>query len=44
MTKTVYDAPLTRIIEVRPSGVLLTSTRDVEKMNSVAGSWDEEDE
>ena len=39
-----YDAPLTRVIEVRALGVLLTSTRTVEQMNSVTGSWDEEEE
>ena len=44
MIKTFYETPLTRVIEVKPYGVLLTSTRNVEKMNSVTGSWDEDDD
>lgn len=44
MVKTIYEAPLTRVIEVRPSAVLLTSAKNVESMHSVAGSWDEDDD
>lgn len=44
MTKTVYEEPLTRVIEVKPYGVLLTSTKNVETMTSVTGSWEEEDD
>ena len=44
MSKTIYETPFTRIIEVKPNGVLLTSTRNVEKMTSVTGSWDEEED
>ena len=44
MVKTIYEAPLTRLIEVRPGGVLLTSTKNVETMSSVTGSWEEDDE
>ena len=44
MSQTSYEKPLTRIIQVKPFGVLLTSTRTVEQMRSVSGSWDEEDD
>ena len=40
MAKTTYESPLTRIIEVRTYGFLQGS---VEKMNSIQGSWDEEE-
>lgn len=41
MVKTVYDAPRTRIIEVRTYGFLQGSA---ETMNTVTGSWDEDDD
>ena len=44
MKKALYDAPFTRTIEVRPNGMLLQSTGDVENMNPVQGSWDDDDD
>lgn len=42
MKNTVYEAPLTETIEVRIEGGILINS--VEHMNTVTGSWDEEDE
>ena len=41
MTKTIYDAPLVRILEVRIGGMFLASG---EQMTTVIGSWDEEED
>ena len=38
-----YEVPTLRLFEVKLEGMLLTSTKNVESMKSVAGSWDEEE-
>ena len=44
MSKTTYETPSTRILTVGIEGMLLTSTRSVEAMRSVTGSWAEDDD
>ena len=40
MSKTIYEAPLVRVLEVRTGGMFMASA---EKMNVVNGSWDEDE-
>ena len=42
MTKTIYEAPSTKVLEVRALGSMLTNS--TEAMHTVAGYWDEDDE
>ena len=37
-----YEAPSVRLFKVIPIGIVLTSAKNVETMNTVQGSWDEE--
>ena len=41
MSKTIYEVPLVRVLEVRTGGMFMASG---EKMNAITGSWDEEEE
>lgn len=41
MTKTIYEVPLVRVLEVRTGGMFMASG---EQMNVVKGSWDDEEE
>lgn len=40
--KQVYEKPLSELFEIQPEGSLLSGS--VEKMQSVAGSWDNEED
>ena len=43
--KKTYEKPQSELFEIRFEGSLLTnSVRQVEGMNSVVGSWDDDDE
>ena len=42
MKLNTYETPSVRLYEVKLQGMLLTSTKNVESMTSVQGSWDEE--
>ena len=41
MTKTIYETPLVRVLEVRTGGMFMASG---EKMRAIEGSWEEDDE
>ena len=40
MTKTIYEAPLVRVLEVRTGGMFMASG---EQMHEVIGSWDDDE-
>ena len=42
MKKSIYEAPSTKILEIRVKGTILQASSQA--MNYVAGSWDDEED
>lgn len=42
MRKTIYEVPLVEVLSVKTEGALLYGS--VETMNTIVGSWEEDDE